>query len=216
MSIVPLVVGYFAIQWNRANFLGKSPEQIVAMGRSKWTELYGKKFGESTQQACRADEKFGIALQNLNDRAITRLPRTRQVWLQEVRKTTKEYATEAHEIGEIVTGGGTMWQTFNATIYPDVEQVIADCIVDKPLQSFRLKSFEAHLHELDIVIGKSKSRANENSSQYQGLLNHRAVLATKQSKLLGLLSKGRESDSTRVQLYMHRKVDVALGENLAQ
>ncbi|MEI8282471.1 MAG: hypothetical protein WCG75_08710, partial [Armatimonadota bacterium] len=80
MTIVPLVVGYFAIQWNRANFLGKSPEQIVAMGRERWTDIYSKKFGQEPTQVRNAEEKYGIALQNLNDRAISRLPRTRQIW----------------------------------------------------------------------------------------------------------------------------------------
>jgi hypothetical protein len=216
MTIVPLVVGYFAIQWNRATFLGKSPEQIVAMGRSKWTEIYGKKFGDSTQQMCAAIEKYGIALQNLDDRAMARLPRTRQVWLQEVRETTKEYAIEAHKIGEIVTGGGTIWQTFNVTILPDVEQVIADCIVDKPLANFNPKSLESQLQQLDKVIGNSKLYADSDSIGYRELVKHRTALSTKQNKLLGLLSKARLSDSTRVQIYMHRKIDVAKGDGLTQ
>ncbi len=214
MTIVPLVVGYFAIQWNRANFLGKSPEQIVAMGRAKWTELYSKKFGQDTLKARDAAEKFGFALQNLNDRAITRLPRTRQIWLQEVRKTTKEYASEAHQIGSIVTGGGTMCQTFDSTIHPDVEQAISDCIVDKPLPKLNLKSFGDQMQELDLVISNAKLSVDSETSQYQDLLELRSALATKQAKLLNLLAVGRHTDSTRVQDFMHQKIEVAKGDNL--
>ena len=216
MTIVPLVVGYFAIQWNRGNFLGKSPEQIVAMGRAKWSELYSKKFGQSNTRFCDAEEKFGIALQNLNDRAITRLPKTRQVWLQEVRKNTQEYASQAHEIGSLVTGGGTLWQTIDATILPDVEQTIADCIVDKPLPALKLKSFGVQLQELDLVISHAGVSSDNDSSKYQDLLEHRSALATKQAKLLNLLSVGRHSDSTRFQDFMHRKIDVAKGDNLRE
>ena len=212
MTIVPLVVGYFAIQWNRANYLGKSPEQIVAMGRAKWTEIYGKKFGESTQHMCAAEEKFGIALKNLNDRAITRLPRTRQVWLQEVRQTTIEYAAEAHHIGEIVTGGGTIWQTFNATIFPDVEQVIADCITNKPVFQGRLKSFDSELNLLDNCLKRAK--AKENPQKYTELVNHRSALSKRQSQLLELLSKGGQLDSTRLKIYMHHWLEIARGDEM--
>ena len=216
MTIVPLVVGYFAIQWNRANFLGKSPEQIVAMGRQRWSDLYSKKFGQSTHEVCNAEEKYGIALKNLNDRAITRLPKARQVWLTEIRKSTREYATEAHQIGAIVSGGGSMWQTFNATILPDVEETIADCIVDKPMPTVKIKSFESDLQELDKVINQFRGEGRTSSAEYQEIAKHRTILASKQSALVGLLSHGRQTDATRFQLYMHRKIAVARGDNLSE
>jgi hypothetical protein len=216
MTIVPLVVGYFAIQWNRANFLGKSPEQIVAMGRQRWSDLYSKKFGQSTHEACNAEEKYGIALKNLNDRAITRLPKARQVWLTEVRKSTQEYALEAHQIGSLVSGGGSMWQSFNATILPDVEETIADCIVDKPTPTIKIKSLDSDLIELDKVINQFRGDGRTNSAEYQQIAKHRTNLSSKQSVLLSLLSHGRQVDSTRFQLYMHRKIEVARGDNLTE
>ena len=127
------------------------------MGRQRWSDIYSKKFGQSHHDLCDAEEKYGFALKNLNDRAITRLPKSRQVWLTEVRKTTREYAVEAHQIGLIVSGGGSMWQTLNATILPDVEETIADCIVDKQVTSDKLKSIELDLSELDKVISQFKN-----------------------------------------------------------
>ena len=207
MTIVPLVAGYFAIQWNRGNFLGKSPEQIVAMGRSKWNELYSKKFGESTHEVCDAEEKYAIALKNLNDRAMTKLPKTRQIWLGEIRNTTKEYALEAHKIGSLVSGGGSMWQTFNATILPDIEEAISDCIVNKQVVGVRLKSFESEFESLDRVISQAKSK--EATLEFSELVKHRSWLSSKQSKLMSLLENGRPADSLRIQMFMHRKIEVA-------
>lgn len=215
MTIVPLVVGYFAIQWNRASFLGKSPEQIVAMGRQRWSDIYSKKFGQSHHDLCDAEEKYGFALKNLNDRAITRLPKSRQVWLTEVRKTTREYAVEAHQIGLIVSGGGSMWQTLNATILPDVEETIADCIVDKQVTSDKLKSIELDLSELDKVISQFKNEGPTRITEYQAVAKHRTNLASKQIALNDLLKHGRQDDSSRIQLYMHRKIEVARGDNLS-
>lgn len=211
MSIVPFVVGYFAIQWNRANFLGKSPEQIVAMGREKWSDLYGNKVGQSTRDMCDAEEKYAFALQNLNDRAMKRLPKTRQVWLDGVRKNTKAYASEAHQIGEIVTGGGTMWRTFNSTIGADVEQVISDCITDKPMPMIKMKSWESAMADLDHVIATSKDAAGD---QYKEIPTHRTALAHDQKLLEGMFSNARQNDVTRIRVFMHRKIEVAKGDNL--
>ena len=210
MSIVPLVVGYFAIQWNRANFMGKTPEQIVAMGRERWTDLFSKKFGQSTDRVCDAEEKYGIALQNLNDRAIQRLPKLRQNWLKEVRHSTKEFATQAHQIGSLMSGGGTMWRTFDATIYPDVEQTISDCIAGKPGSTSNLKPIDSDLVALDAKINEVKSK---DQAEYREILAHRVALQSQRAKLATLLSEGRPTDSTRVQTYLLRKIDVARGEN---
>ena len=210
MSIVPLVVGYFAIQWNRASFMGKTPEQIVAMGRERWTDLYSKKFGQSTHAVCDADEKFGFALQNLNDRAIERLPNVRQRWLKEVRSSTKEFATQAHQIGSLISGGGTIWQTFDATICPDVEQTIADCIASKPVIGEASKPIDSDLNALDAKIDMVKTK---DQAEYREIMVHRVALQSQQAKLARLLSQGRSADSIRVQFYLHRKVEIARGEN---
>ncbi|MEI7986230.1 MAG: hypothetical protein WCI55_11440 [Armatimonadota bacterium] len=215
MTIVPLVVGYFAIQWNRANFLGKSPEQIVAMGRQRWSDLYSKKYGHSDNDLSDAEEKYGFALKNLNDRAMTRLPKSRQVWLTEVRKTTWEYAVEAHQIGSLVSGGQSKWQTFNATIMPDVEETIADCIVAKPVTAIKLKSIELNLRELDKVISQFRNERPTSSLDYRKIAKHRTILASKHSALNDLLKLGQQDDSSRIQLYMHRKIEVARGDNFS-
>ena len=215
MTIVPLVVGYFAIQWNRANFLGKSPEQIVAMGRERWTDIYSKKFGQEPTQVRNAEEKYGIALQNLNDRAISRLPRTRQIWFDSVRKSTTEFASHAHEIGSRVSGGGENWEKLGATILPDIEQAIADCIVDRPAPDVTPKSFHQHFQELDMVIGYKEVSLDRNSDQYEELQQHRLALGMKQAKLLNLLAIGRHSDSNRIQEFLLRKMEVAKGTESA-
>ena len=208
MTIVPLVVGYFAIQWNRGNFLGKTPEQIVAMGRDKWSDLYGTKVGLSTRDMSDAQEKFGLALLNLNDRAIKRLPRSKQIWLHDIRKTTTEYAMDAHMIGRITSGGGTIWQNYDSTIAPDIEEIVSDCITDKPMPMVKMKSFEASMQELDKSIAESKDVAGE---QYQEIPKYRRAMSKTQNQLEKLFVGARQNDVTRIRLFMHRKIEVAKG-----
>lgn len=211
MTIVPLVVGYFAIQWNRANYLGKSPEQIVAMGRDKWTDLYGKKVGDSTKDMCDAQEKYATALRNLNERAMKRLPRTRQTWLQSMRKDAVEYASTAHQIGSILTGGGTIWQPINATIAPDVEELVADSIVGKKMPLYKMKSFDAAMDELKVVINQSKDDVGEHAAELPMLTQK---MSHQQKQLEALLAHANTNDVTRVRLFMHKKIDVAKGSDM--
>ncbi|MBI1332992.1 MAG: hypothetical protein GC165_08935 [Armatimonadetes bacterium] len=208
MSIVPFVVGYFAIQWNRANYLGKTPEQIVAMGRKKWSDLYGSKVGLSTRDMCDADEKYGIALRNLNDRAMKRLSRSRQEWLSSARKETIDFASNAHRVGEVLSGGGTIWRTFDASISPDVEQIISDCIVNKSMPTYKMKSFESQLKELDEAISSSDTVGEENKEQ---IGQHRGALIQGHSKLERLFLAGKSGDTTRIRLYMGQQMEEATG-----
>lgn len=213
MTIVPLIVGYFAIQWNRANYLGKTPEQMVAMGRTKWNSLYGSKVGNSTVDMTEGEGKYGDALKNLNDRAMKRLPSKRQNWLKSVRKSSSEYAFEAHRIGELVSGGGTMWRLFDSSVYPDVEQLVADCIVDKKMPMIKMKSFEAANKELDLAIEKARADLS-GATDYNNLLKHRKNLAQKQNDLLSLVSQAGQNDATRIRLYMHKNIETAKSDNL--
>lgn len=213
MTIVPLVVGFFAIQWNRANYLGKTPEQMVAMGRTKWNNLYGNKVGSSTVDMCEGEVKYGEALKNLNDRAMKRLTSKRQNWLKSVRKSSNEYAFEAHRIGELVSGGGTMWRLFDSSVHADVEQLVADCIVDKKMPMIKMKSFEAANKELDSAIERAKADLS-GANDYNNILKHRKNLAQKQNDLLSLVSQAGQNDATRIRLYMHKNIETAKSDNL--
>lgn len=208
MSIVPLAVGFFAIQWNRANFLGKSPEQIAAMGRDKWTEMYYEKVGGSTLDMCNASEKYSIALRNLNDRASTRLPASRQKWLSAIRTLSTQYAESAHKIGRVASGGGTMWQTFDASISADVEDLISASITQKHSNPTNASSLFQANKELDASLSKSELSPEDR----QNVAKYRESMRQRELDILSVLAKGDQNDIARFKNYLHHNIEVASGK----
>ncbi len=211
MTIVPLIVGYFAIQWNRGNYLGKTPEQIVAMGRKKWSDLYEEKVGGSTADTVLGQEKFGEALRNLNDRAMKRMPSPRQKWLSTARELTTNFAYEAHRVGEFVSGGGSIWRVFDASIAPDVEELVADSIVKKKMPMVKMKSFESANKELDAAIERAKTEGTISKDREMELASHRRKLSTAEAKLHSHLNHAPQYDVTRFRLYIHKELGEASG-----
>lgn len=114
------------LQVEKADYMGKTPEQVVAMGRSVWFKAYTGKFGDSTMGMANAEYVFGDALKRVNDRKMAKLPKARREALLAYRKELLGFAADAHRIGELVSMGGTMWRNFDSTIPADVEEIVAE------------------------------------------------------------------------------------------
>ena len=212
MSLVALTVGFFAIQWNRAAYLGKSPEQIVAMGRDKWFAAYTKKHGESTAAMCDAETTFGDALRNLNDRALRRVPASRRAFLESARYHCTQVALRAHEVGYAVTGGGTIWHPIFAGIKPNVEQLIADAIVNKPMPMIKMKSIESRYEELSVMTKRaSEEMTDESKGELKKALNEFKYQEAISRKFV---EGAPESDRTRLGLFVHRQFDAAISKEM--
>jgi hypothetical protein len=218
MSIVALTVGYFAIQWNRGMYLGKTPEQIVAMGRSKWINFHGKKKGQSSADMCEAETMYGDALKNLNDRALKKQSQTRRKWLLQTRTIASDFGTASHSVGYVLTGGGTMWNLQDSTIYPDVEEILADCISNKRMPAIKMKSFEVLYKELDESVAcceylKPKSELYT-PEQVAKVNKSMLELRSKQKRVNTLLETATGQDAIHLRLFVSNKLVVASGVEL--
>lgn len=114
------------LQIEKSDYMGKTPDQVVRMGRTKWFEAYTKKFGDSTLGMAYAEYVFGDALKQVNDRKLAKLPKARREAMLAYRKELLGFAADSHRIGELVSMGGTMWRNFDATIPADIEEIIAE------------------------------------------------------------------------------------------
>ncbi len=212
MSVVAMAVGFYAIQWNRGAYLGKSPEQIVAMGRDKWFAAYTKKHGEHTRGMCDAETTFGDALRNLNDRALKRLPSARRAFLESARYHCKQVAMRGHEIGYAMTGGGTMWHPIFAGIHPDVEELIAESIVNKPLPMIKMRSIESRYEEMDAIFKKASAEMTEESiTEFKKALNE---FKYQESVSRKFVEGAPEYDRTRLRMFIHKQFDVAIAKEM--
>jgi hypothetical protein len=215
MSIVALAVGFYTIQWNRAQYFGKTPEQIVAMGHAKWSELHGKKKGYSTVDMCESEDKFGHALKNINDRALKSQSQTRRTWMLQMRKAAMDYGYAAHELGYYSSGGGSMWRLFDASIYPDVEEVIAANIKGERMPMIKMMSFDAMYKKLDDAMNKWETldpkSAMYSKEDHEKVKKAYSNLKSKQKPIEALMSKGKHDDALRFRLFLMRKLETARG-----
>lgn len=213
MALLPFMVGYFSIQWNRAAYLGKSPEQVVAMGRAKWSDAFTASAGDGNQQLAQADSKYGDALLNLNDRAMSQVTSSKKVWLTNLRGLVKEYGRLSHGIGEVMTGGGSMWRAFDATIHPDVEEIITKCVTAKKPTTVPTKSFYTAMNELDSAIYTFVTDSNISPESKEAIRTNRAELGKKHNAIMSAFASGNESDVWHFKIYMHRKLEIANAKN---
>lgn len=216
MALLPFMVGFYSIQWNRAAYLGKSPEQVVAMGREKWSDAYGASLGFGTQQMSQAESKYGDALENLNDRAMGHVTSAKKAWLLSIRGLVKEYGRLSHGIGETITGGGTMWRSFDSTIHPDVEDVITKCITGKKAVTTPTKSFYTAMNELDSVISTYVGSPENSPESKEAIRANRAELGKKHNAIMMAFASGSEADVWHFKNFMHRKLELAKGEFFGQ
>ena len=212
MALVAMAVGFYAIQWNRRAYLGKSPEQIVAMGRDKWFAAYTKKYGEHTRGMCDAETTFGDALKNLNDRALKRVPASRRAFLESARYHCKQIALRGHEVGYVMTGKGTLWHPIFAGIYPNVEELIAESIVNKPMPMIKMKSIESRFEEMDATFKTASGDMTEESiTEFKKALNEFKYQESVSHKFV---ESAPEFDRTRLRLFIHKQFDAAIAKEM--
>lgn len=214
MSLVAFTVGFYTIQWTRSQYLGKTPEQIVAMGRSKWFDAYTKKYGLSTVDMADAEYKYGDALKSLNDRAIPRLDKKRGDWLKSMRKEIQGFSYSAHTVGEIIAGGGTIWRNINSTIHPDIEELIADSIKKKPMPSMKMMSYKMMMSELDTSIAKYQKDPIARPEEAKPLQTARKSMDAHWGRIEKLFASATDYDRTRFYSYLGRKIEVAKASDM--
>jgi len=110
-------------------YFGKSPSQVIAMGREAWMDFYTQKSGlSSTYAMAEGMTLFGRASQKINSSKIIKLSKPKQMWYREFRAKLTRFAVDSNKIGVAITGGGTIWTNINAGILADIEEVVAESL----------------------------------------------------------------------------------------
>lgn len=109
---------------SRADLQGKTPDQVVAMGRKKWFGYFTTKVGDSTAAMSGAERLYGDCLKHSNDKAIVKLPKARRTLIGRLRVQLYRFDDEVVRLGEILTGGGTMWNPVYAGLQADCEEAV--------------------------------------------------------------------------------------------
>lgn len=148
-------------------YFGKSPSQVVAMGRTKWMDFYTEKSGSSSTYAmAEGMTLYGKAQQNLNNIKIVKLSKSKQKWYGNIRAKLTQFVVDSNKIGEAITGGGTIWTNINSAILADVEDLVAQSLgktITSPVMKATVTSALQDLTkavntgEADIDLSKASS-----------------------------------------------------------
>ncbi len=95
------------------------------MGREKWFGFYTERVGDSTAGMSGAERYYGECLKIVNDKQIVRLPKARRDAIGRLRAQLNSCHTELINLGDILSGGGTMWNPVYAGTLADCEEAVA-------------------------------------------------------------------------------------------
>lgn len=115
----------FAAGPSRKDLQGKTPEQVVQMGREKWFHFFTGKVGDSTAAMSGAERLYGDSLKFVNDKTIVKLPKAKRDSIGRLRQQMDTFHSELIYLGDMLSGGGTMWNPVYAGILADCEELVA-------------------------------------------------------------------------------------------
>lgn len=167
----------------RADLQGKTPAQVVAMGRDKWFTYFTGKVGDSTAAMSGAESLYGACLKISNDKVITRLPKEKREQIGRLRYQLNRFNDEVVRLGEILTGGGTMWNPVYAGILADNEEAVA-VLIGKAKPRKTGSSPEEAISFLDRYLDKVAPDIKEwGETEYRSVAKAKAKVALLRSTL---------------------------------
>lgn len=110
---------------SRKDLQGKTPEQVVQMGRAKWFTYFTGKVGDSTAAMSGAERLYGDCLKFVNDKTIVKLPKAKRDQIGRLRQQMDFFHSDLIYLGDMLSGGGTMWNPVYAGILADCEETVA-------------------------------------------------------------------------------------------
>lgn len=168
---------------SRGDLQGKSPSQVVAMGREKWFEFFTSKVGDSTAAMSGAESLYGACLKIANDKAIVKLPKEKRDQLGKLRYQLNRFNDEAIRLGEILSGGGTMWNPVFAGILADNEEAVA-VLIGRAKPRKAASTPEEAISFLDRYLDKVAPDIREwGETEYRSVAKGKAKVAILKSTL---------------------------------
>ena len=196
-----IVVGY--PKQEESETYGKTWQQIVAMGRTKWYEFFTSRAGESTLGMSRAEYLFGTSLLQHNDSKIKKTSSALRSQIVALRKPLQRFAESLIDVSSAFTGGGTMWTPVRAAVLANTEEVVSYLLGAKNPKAKPTKTSEItnQLNHVESQLKLSKESIDSmamhstNSTQAQALVSS----ARKEFDAIVRVAKGlSRTDSDRV------------------
>jgi hypothetical protein len=112
---------------------GKTETEILKMGSKAWYAFYTGKSGESTYAMSSAYGIYGDIAAKRNERLLKDPKTPRRDLIKGLSPLLVRFSTLMVEVGEGLTGGGTMWGPIGNSAYADTQDTIFELIRPKGL-----------------------------------------------------------------------------------
>lgn len=214
---IATLIAIFAISQSGStvNYFGKTPEQVVKMGRDDWFDYSMKHTHQTNADMSIAEITYGEAMMKVNDKAMARLPKARHDWLLQMRKACRDYSVAAYDMGMSISIESHLWSLDRSRMGGDIEELIRDCIHPKKSSKTVSASFERDFKLLDGEIKKAKNpNLDYQPADIASAPEKRAILAKAHKNILEVLSKGRSTDKNLAYEFIHTLLEVARAKGL--
>jgi uncharacterized membrane protein YfbV (UPF0208 family) len=182
---------------NAQRNLGFTDEQILAMGSTRWLDLFSERVGTSTADMVEAQDAYTRALRNRNNRLLAKVPEARRQTLRDLQRDLPIYGSTSVLIQRFLAGGGTMYSIFSASAALRAEEVIYQLITGrgKRAPARTASQITNWFPEIQLYIGKAEyeseiSRADamayakENERTFGLIAKHAAKLSRTEADLV--------------------------------
>ncbi len=141
--------------------LGKTMQEVVAMGRDGWFTYYTEHRGDSTAAMSEAEQTYGVCLTYINSQKIEKLDRDEQRWYDQLRAQLAIGEEKSVTCAFAISGGGTIWTPVMAGSTADVEEVVQDLLTPrKDMPKAKQTAFWQKLTDAFDRVDKSEELLN--------------------------------------------------------
>jgi hypothetical protein len=147
---------------DKPNTFGKSNAQILAMGQEKWMSFADKQGGGSNAAMIDASMAYQAASAGRNDRLLKTKPGM-AVNVHHLRELLGDYTGDCMEVGSYISGGGSMWGTFDAYARAESEDVLFGVLGGKAAPAPKMT---VSMVARELQKAKTAIHANRSNDQF--------------------------------------------------
>lgn len=128
LALIP--IASWSQEFTDQSRFGKTEADVLAMTHDKWVDWYTspERGTNSTIGQAEAERIYCTALTNRNRKKISELPTLQREHFEKTEALMNDLSKSSAFIGQVFTGGGTIWQILIAGANTNGAQVLSDCL----------------------------------------------------------------------------------------
>lgn len=148
----------------RAMNLGYTTSQIVAMGETKFGELFDKKFGSSTAAMIDMEISYAWAVEVESNKLLAKQPDAKKQVFMAAKQDMQKAGEHSSQIQAAFSGGGTMYNIFWVASKTRAEVTIFNILKGKKDKTATASAVESKYLKVKALVEKNAESLKENEA----------------------------------------------------